>query len=320
MRTTCWELTGVRMQRAELTLALAVLAVVAVGGCSDTGSSPDSAGSLPVAASIFPLADLARQVGGPDVEVATLLPPGTTPHGFEPKKEQAETLAASRLLVLVGLGMDSWAAESARAAAADFRVVRFADLVAEEPDHPPGHGHADHQHVGDPHLWLDPVRTKRFVRALAEVLAELDPDHASGYRGRAASYAEKLDELDADYRAMAEKADRKAFVSFHPAFSYLAERYGLRQETIVGPHGHARGAADMERVIEFVNQEGIDVIFAEPQFPEDKLRWLREQTGAEVGRLDPLGNPSVDGYDSYLAMMRSNLRALSTALTEGTDE
>ncbi|MFW6158816.1 MAG: metal ABC transporter substrate-binding protein, partial [Planctomycetota bacterium] len=131
MRTTCWELTG--MQRAGLTLTLAVLTVVAVGGCSDTGSSPDSARSLPVVASIFPLADVARQVGGSDAEVTTLLPPGSTPHGFEPKKEQAETLAASRLLVVVGLGMDSWAEAAAHAANADIRVLRFAEVVGAEP-------------------------------------------------------------------------------------------------------------------------------------------------------------------------------------------
>ncbi len=319
-------------------LVLPVLAL-AVPSCSDRAADDRAPGRLRVSASIFPLGDIAQEIGGPHVEVATLLPPGATPHGFEPRMEQAEALADADVLLVVGLGMDEWAETSARAARARARVVRFADVRHADPiegdpeghhdhghedahghhehghEHEDAHGHHCHSHEGDPHLWLDPIRVKHFVRAVAEAFAELDPDHADVYAERAERYRQELAQLDADYRAMAEAAERDAFVTFHAAFTYLADRYGLRQQTVAGVHGHGRGTADMERVIEFIESEGIEVVFAEPQFPEDRLRSLREQTGVAVGRLDPLGNPNVEGYDSYLAMMRSNLEALARGLT-----
>ncbi len=310
---------------AFLLVVFTAALALAVPGCSERGRDDRPAGPLLVSASIFPLGDIAREIGGPHVEVTTLLPPGATPHGFEPRMRQAEALAGADVLLVVGLGMDEWAETSARAARARARVVRFADISGIDPikgdaadqhdhEHEHAHGHHHHSHQTDPHLWLDPIRVKHFVRVVAKAFALLDPDNTDVYMQRAERYQQELAQLDADYRAMAEAAERDAFVTFHPAFTYLADRYGLRQEPVAGVHGHGRGA-DMERVIEFIESEGIQVVFAEPQFPEDRLRSLREQTGVEVGRLDPLGNPNVEGYDSYLAMMRSNLEALARGLS-----
>jgi zinc transport system substrate-binding protein len=105
-------------------------------------------------------------------------------------------------------------------------------------------------------------------------------------------------------------------VSFHSAFTYLAARYGLIQAAVFGAHVEGLGPQPLEHVINFVKEHKIKVVFAEPQFPADRLSWLAEQTGVSVGKLDPLGNPSVTGYASYLEMMRSNLKELVKALSE----
>ncbi len=297
-------------------VALALVVMFEVGGCGGGDAGGQVGGRLKVAASIFPLADVARQIGGDDVAVVTLLPPGISPHGFEPRPRQAEQLAGSRLLLVVGLGMDAWAEESAKASGTSVKTIRFADTVE--------HGHisrgAGEQHgrdyAGAPHMWLDPLLMKSFVDAVAEAMAELDPAHAEGYRRRSEGYTAELERLDADYRRVLGKTKGKAFVSFHPAFTYLAARYGLEQAAIVQSHSSGFGSEALERVVKFIREHDLKVIFAEPHFAADKLTWLKEQTGVEVGRLDPLGNPAVEGYRTYLEMMRSNLRALSAALTK----
>jgi len=291
-----------RNRRPVVAAALAVLVSIAAPGCGSDEPESRATDKLSVAASIFPLADVAKQIGGEHVEVATLLPPGATPHGFEPQPRQVEQLADCRLLLAVGLGVDPWAERAAEAGGAGITVLRM--------------GKAAGADAADPHLWLDPALMKTFAAAVADEMAKLDPPNAAHYRERGAAFADEVDKLDAEYREALGEVKGRAFVSFHPAFSHVAKRYGLTQATLAASHASEGGPAALERVVEFVKEHRIKVVFAEPQFPAEKLRWLEEQTGASVSRLDPLGNPAVDGYGSYLDMMRSNLGALVTALSE----
>jgi ABC-type Zn uptake system ZnuABC Zn-binding protein ZnuA len=86
--------------------------------------------------------------------------------------------------------------------------------------------------------------------------------------------------------------------------------------TLQGVRAAGLGPKQLETVTDFVRRHGVKVIFAEPQFPSDKLEELSRVAGVKVSRLDPLGNPQQAGYDGYLAMMRSNLKALAAALKD----
>jgi zinc transport system substrate-binding protein len=303
---------------------VAPLVFALLSGCGEESASqipPGGDGKLRIVASIFPLADVARQIGGDRVTVTTLLPPGSSPHGFEPLPQQVEALAGADLLLVVGLGMDPWAGRAAKATGKAIPSLGLAEAVGREPhEHhhePESHAADEHHHEGgDPHLWLDPFLVKEYTTALVAKLTELDAEHADGYRARAKAFAGKLHALDRDYRQTLAPAKAKAFVTFHPAFTHLAERYGLQQMALTGSHADEGGPQQLERVVAFVKQHKLKVIFAEPQFPAEKLDWLGEQTGARVGRLDPLGRPGIKGYDGYLAMMRSNLAELAKALGE----
>lgn len=292
------------MKTTVRNLILIGIVLALAAGC---GQDEDAARSrkLKVAASIFPLADVARQIGGDDVEVVTLLPPGASPHGFEPQPRQVEQLAQCRLLI--GADVDLWAERAAKANGADIKTLRFADVAKVWAFRLP---------TDAPHGWLDPVRMKQFAAAVAEAMAELDPAHAAAYAERAKAFIAELDKLDAEHRETLGKLKTKAFVSFHAAFIHLAARYGLKQVALTDLHADEGGPEQLERVVEFVRENKLKVVFAEPQFPAEKLRWLQEQTGVTVERLDPIGNPDVKGYDSYLAMMRSNLRTLAAAMSE----
>ncbi len=284
-------------------LILVGIAFVLAAGCGHEDAA--QSGKLQVAASIFPLADVARQIGGDNVEVVTLLPPGASPHGFEPQPRQVEQLARCRLLLTIGADADPWAARVARASGANIKTLPFAGVA----------GQSDVGN-GDPHGWLDPVRMKTFTEAVAEAMAQLDPAHADAYAARAKVFIAELDKLDAEHRDTLGKLKSKAFASFHPAFTHLAARYGLKQAALADPHADEGGPEQLEHVVEFVRSHKLKVVFAEPQFPAEKLQWIQEQTGVSVGRLDPIGNPDATGYDTYLAMMRSNLRTLAAAMSE----
>jgi zinc transport system substrate-binding protein len=125
-----------------------------------------------------------------------------------------------------------------------------------------------------------------------------------------------LDSLDRDCRRRLGAAPRREFVSLHAAFRYLASRYGLREVSVFETHMEEPGPGDLERVLGFVREARIKTIFVQPQLPAAHLAWLQEQAGLRVARLDPVGSPLQPGYDSYLAMMRSNIDALARGLGE----
>lgn len=324
-----------------MTLGLC-LGVLLAGGCSH--KKPAAAQKkVVVVASIFPLADAAAKVGGEYVTVQCLLPPGVSPHDYTPKPQQAEQIAQARLLVLVGMGIDEWAQRSFESAgASDVRVIQMARTLnlpqtpavalvpagatrpvtspAAHDDHDQDEreaaGHHHHHDGGDPHMWLDASYMQTFVQVLAEELAQLDPAHKADFERNRDAYIAEIKKVDDEYRASVATFKHKKFVTFHAAFSYICSRYGLEQMALQDVEAEGFGSGQVERVATFVKQNNVRAIFTEPQFPRERLEELARTTSAKVGTLDPEGNPNVKGYDSYIGMMRSNLRALSQALKD----
>jgi zinc transport system substrate-binding protein len=263
-------------------------------------------------ASIFPLGDVARRVGGDAVRVEVLLPPGESPHGYEPKPAQAEMLARADILLTVGFELDPWAERLAEAARNPrLHRMTLAGSVGREASSGAGLPGGP---ASDPHAWLDPVVMRGFAAEVASTMVELRPGAREAIAARAAAYRAELDSLDAAYRVGLAAAPRRSFVTLHAAFHYLAARYGLRQVAIFDSEMHEPGPRALETVVGFIRREGVPVIFVQPQLPMSTVALLREETGVRVLTLDDLGNPLQPGYDSYLALMRSNLEVLAAGL------
>lgn len=273
---------------------------------------------LRVVATIYPLADMATNVGGQLVEVKTLLPPGANPHTFEPRPSQIAEISRARLFLKVGAGLDLWAGKFAAAASrGELRVVDASqgmDLMGETEEQGKrgrsrGVGHSN------PHFWLDPVSAMRIVDVIADAMVEADPSGAGTYRGNAERYKEKLKSLDAEIRTAVAGFKRREFVAFHSAWVYFARRYGLRQAAVIEPFpGKEPSPRYLVGVVREARRIGARAIFAEPQLNPKAARVIAGETGMKVLYLDPIGGPDVTGRSSYLELMRYNLSVFREAL------
>ncbi len=292
--------------RLVLGLLAALLALASAWGLAQASEEPPM-----VAASIFPLGDVLAQIGGPFFDVMVLLPPGASPHGFEVRPSQIEELSGARLLVVVGSGMDAWAKKAARSLQSDsLSVLSFVQVVAAQ-------NRALLRHtLDDPHIWLDPVLMDALIEVLADSLSALRPDVADSIAARAMALRGQLKDLDRWFRERIAGARRKAFVSLHAAFAHLAARYGLSYKAAYKAHMEEPGPREMEDVLSFMRKNDIRVVFTQPQIPASKLKWITDYAKARIEVLDPIGGPGRDGFDSYLAMMRSNLEAIARSLEE----
>jgi zinc transport system substrate-binding protein len=320
-------------------LALVVLAlfVPALPGCG--GPGPAATGASPVAVvTIAPLADLVRSVAGPGWTVRTVIPPGTSPHVFEPVPSDLRKLVGARVVVVVGAGYDDWMRKVLRACASDARVHDAAASIGIGPgrcevegdhDHDHDHdagaagsaehgGHEGHAHgvLGeDPHWWLSPVLAARSLWPLAEAFAAVDPIHAEEYRRRAGRTAQGLVSLDAELAGLLEPLRGMRFVSAHRAWVYFADRYGLTEAASIEPvPGREPSPRELKALVEEGRRGGLGRLFTEPQFPPAAARVVAREARLALTLVDPIGG--VPGRETYAELMRFNAAAFRSGLLD----
>ncbi|HKD36855.1 MAG TPA: metal ABC transporter substrate-binding protein [Pirellulales bacterium] len=301
-----------RLMRAAVVFAAMILMT---GGCDR--QRPSGVRKPVIAASIFPVANLVQQLTGDWADLATLLPASQSPHDAELPPDQLRLLARADAVVVVGLGLDPWA-EKAVAALGDTHqsVIRFGDLIAGATA---SGDSARHEIAGasapkNNHLWLDPVLTIKFVEGLSTQLKGRYPEHADAIAAATKRLTADLHRIDQEYAVQLAAVPEKRLITYHNAFDLIAERYGLqivvRLTDIESSPGGEVTPDRIREAIEAIQKYKLKTLYAEPEFPDQVIARLHEETGAEVLTLDPQGNPSVAGFRTYQEMMRSNLATL----------
>jgi zinc transport system substrate-binding protein len=261
-----------------------------------------------VVATIYPIADIVRQVGQEQVDVVTLLPPGANPHTFEPTPAQIRTVAEARVFVCVGAGLDAWTSKLLAARREPVTVVTLTDglsLIGAVD----GHG-------GDPHVWLDPLLVKdHMLPALVNALSREDPQGRPGYERGAAQFGDGLVQLDAEiHRAFAPLASRR-YIAFHSAWRYFGQRYGLQEIGVVEAFpGKEPSAREIAAIVKRARDAQVRVVLVEPQFSPRAAEQIARDIGGRTLLVDDIGGPAVPGRSTYLELLRYDARAFAEAL------
>ena len=300
------------LARSRLASSVTVLAgLLGLVGCGSGDAGTPAGGSADVLAAFYPLAYAAERVGGDRVQVGNLTAPGAEPHDVELSPSQVAALGEADLVVyLEGFqpAVDE-AVEQGRPPA--LQVSEAVPLVAEE--HTEAEGGGEHDHEGDPHVWLDPIRYAEVARAIEARLSSADPEGAKSYRANTERLVLQLQDLDREFRSGLGRCERRQFVTSHDAFGHLAARYGLEQIAIAGlSPDEEPSPAKVAEIEERVREQGITTVFYETLVSPELARSIAADTGARAAVLDPLEGAPQDGGD-YFSGMRANLAALRTA-------
>ncbi len=300
---------------------LTLISLLCLLSCTRTDSAPAPAGKLPVVATIFPVYDFVRSIGGDRVAVTLLLPPGVEAHHFEPKPADMARVAQAKLFVFTNPAMEPWATKLLSSVGGTVTAVNAStglQLLAADNGHA-GH-HDDHAQQGsDPHVWLDLHRAQQMVTTIEQALATADPGGAAGYRTNAAAYRKKLSELDGRYRAgLATCGSRTLVVGGHAAFSYLAKRYGLTTKSAMGVAANAEPTPqDLIALIKELKQLPQPTLFAEEMIAPRLADTLAREAGATVRRLHATHTISKEDLArgvTFLELMEKNLTELRGGL------
>lgn len=300
----------------------AVLALVLV-----CGFAPGAWAKVSVFVTIVPQQYIVQQLAGDLAEVNVLVPPGSSPHTYEPSPRQMTALSGADAYFAIGINLENAWLPRIRSANASLRVfgtqrgVKKIPMMAHghqgEGHHhavAPGHDeHGEHHHDGepphaehgehaehhdgehhhhgglDPHIWLDPVRFGQIAKNTCQGLVKIDPANAATYKANLAKLLADLDATNTDIAAMLSSLpeDRRTFLVFHPAWGYFADRYHLHQMAIEA-EGKEPGPKETARILDFCKERHIRVIFVQPQFSTRSAQTIANELGGQVVPLNPL--------------------------------
>ena len=297
--------------RAGAALLLVVATLVGVAAAAEP---------LPIVTTIQPLGLVVRELGGERVVVSVLVPPGASPHTFEPQPSDVRSLVAARLIVEVGGGLDGWVRPLLAAASARPERLTLLDLPGLDPLPAEAGAHVDSgphdaAHRLDPHAWLDPIRVRDvLVPALAAKLGALDPAGRSDYEASRDRFVARLTALDAEIRTTFASRGRD-FMAFHGAWRYFAKRYDLQE---IGVIEEAPGEEPTPRELGALAQRAraanLPAILIEPQLSPRIAEMLAHDLGVAIVTVDPNGDPTDPERATYAGLMTWNARAFARAL------
>ena len=262
------------------------------------------------------------------VEVHNLAAPGTgCLHDYQLQTSDMKKLAQADVFLINGAGMESFL-PGVTDAFPDLRVVDASagvdlldaevegvviDAHGEDEDH--DHDHADGSY--NAHIWLDAANAQIMVSNLAEGLMAALPDRAEAIAANRDAYFARLAALDAELTEGLAGLPHKDIITFHEAFPYFAQAYGLNVAAVVNREpGDALSPARLAELVQVVRDLGAPPLFVEPQYDDMAARTLSAETGAPVYQLDPVvTGPEEDiPLTYYEDMMRQNMAVLQEAL------
>jgi zinc/manganese transport system substrate-binding protein len=270
-----------------------------------------AADRLNVVASFSILGDFVRNVGGNSVSVTTLVGPDGDAHVYVPTPADAKRVADARLVFVNGFGLEGWLSRLVKSAGGK------ADIVTATSGITPLKLGSD----ADPHAWQSVANAKIYVTNIRDALVAADSANAEAFKSNASAYLAKLDALDREVReAVAQiPPDRRKVISTHNAFGYFAAAYGVEFIAPLGVSTESEASArDIAGIITQIRAAKIPAVFLENITDPRLMGRISAETGARVGGTLYSDSLTAEKGDSptYIAMVRHNIRALTSALSQ----
>lgn len=278
------------------------------------------------------IADLIKKVGGPYVDVLTLIPDELDPHSYQLVKGDNEKFSFASLIFYNGLGLEhgpslaAYLSKNQKSfALGDYLLATTPENILFFNDSP------------DPHIWMDLSLWAKSIPFVVEKLAMYDPQHAENYKSNGLSAIEELSKANRRIKNLLHQipSSSRYLVTSHDAFNYFARAYlagenenssGKWRERFHAPEGLAPesqiSCQEIRSVVDYLKKHDIQVIFPETNVSIASLRKVIDSC-KELGMTvflakeplysDALGPESSQAY-THIGMVEYNAKTIAYAL------
>jgi len=254
-----------------------------------------------IVASNYPLKLIIQEITGDTGIVHCLVPPGISPHLFEPKVSDIQKLENSKVVFYASNELEGWLTKNIQNKIALISLLPK-DKVKLMPD----------GKTLDPHFWTDPMTVYSLVDTLTNVLATYFPQSSNKFIQNAQNFKNKLIELDKELQELLAPVKNRYVFLYHPSFLYLISRYGFNYGgSIEEIPGSEPTPSQISKLVQKIQETKTKAIFSEPQLNNYTAKTVAEMAGVELYELDPLGSGEIK---SYSELILKNAKTLVEAL------
>ncbi len=293
--------------------------VVILSGCNNSNDSNSlinrSEDRINIYTTLYVLEEFSTKIGGDYVNVINLVPPGVSPHDFEPSAKDITSLFEGDVFIYNGAGLELWVNKV-------IENLQDTDVVAINASQNIEliEGMDNHDSTYDPHVWLNPLNALKQAEVIMQTFIELDPEHSPYYESNYLQLKEELIALDNKYENELNKIERKDFFVSHAAFGYLAQRYDLEQHSISGFTSEDEPSSiELQEIIKSIEDLNIQYILVD----SNEITKISEVVAKEIGiktekiyTVSSLSEEELNFGLDYIKMMELNLDVLMKSLNE----
>ncbi len=280
--------------------------------------------SLEIVTSFYPMYAITKEIVQ-DIHDVKVINSKNGIHGFEPSANDIAGIYHSDIFIYHSNILESWTTnlkmQLKDSSVEMVEASRGMDLMKvhglEDVEVIEG---MDTDSLYDPHTWLDPIEVGIEAQLIADKLSEIDPTHKEEYQKNARTFVKRAQALVEKYQPIFDQLKQKTFVTQHTAFSYLANRFGLKQLGIAGVSSDIEPSSrQIAEVQKFVKDNHVKTIFVEPNVSDKAAQVISSATDTEIVELSPLESDPMNTL-SYLDNLDHVLKTLSQKLQEEENE
>lgn len=277
--------------RQKVVTMLAIFMVVIMAGCGSAKEKDSQQKHHRVLVSILPQKYFVDQIAGDLLQTQVLIPPGTSPHVYDPTPRQMADIAKTDIYFYNGsLSFEQQLLGEVSANFPQLTTIALSKGItlldgSEHRHDADGHGH-DHQGT-DPHIWLSPKNVKLMAHTIYQTLSGFYPEDSLRFRENYERFLSEIEKIDGQIADELQDMPNRSFMIFHPSLTYFAHYYDLQQIPIE-MQGKEPAPAQMLQSIQQAKAAGLHTIFIQVEFDRSNAELIAREIDGHIVQIDPL--------------------------------
>ena len=302
-------------------ICIVIVSTIILTGCNNHNSEKITNNNFNIITSFYPMyvatANIVEGIENVNVECLASPEVGCL-HDYQLTVKDMMKLENADVFVVNGGGMESFL-DKAISVYPEMKIINASEQILGEEHHDEHEHNHEHNHehlhgATNPHVWVSIDLHIHQIEEIAHRLSEIDVENKEKYEQNAQIYIEKLETLSEQMHSELDLLPNKAIITFHEAFHYFAEEFGLNVMAVIEREpGTSPSARDVANIIDTVREYDVSAIFVEPQYLKTAANTISNETGVSVYELDPATSGSFEN-DAYIKIMEKNLEVLKEAL------
>lgn len=266
-----------------------LLAIVGLSACQ----GKKEGGTRTISVTIEPQRYFAEKIAGDLFQINCVTPAGQSPETYDPTPQQMVQISQSQAYFRIGeIGFEQAWMKNLQSQNPDMVVFDLSEgmelIKNEEEAHEEGEAHPHHHHGSvDPHIWTSISGARVIAQNTYQAFIKLDPENQEVYRAGYQRLIEEIDSTEAEMKQLLQPLAGTAFIIYHPALTYFAREFGLKQ-LCIELDGKEPSPAQLKQLLETAIQSGAQVVFVQQEFDQKNAELIAKETGCRLVTINPL--------------------------------